>query len=323
MKKQVDRAASAPSIERGHLEFEAPALAGYRWPYIEITGAEPGPSLCITGGVHVNELCSMQAAMVLAQSFAPEDLRGVVSIIPIVNLPALYDHHKDPCPVDGKSIHWAYPGDASGTFCEALAQAILFDWAGDAEALIDLHGGDSHEKFCRYTVWQQSGEAALDARNEALARCFDADFIVGLDPSYMDDRGRCCTAATKLGRLSLVIEGGTEARFEESEMLFHVNGVINAAGMLGMVGGRPMPMRRRQLAIGEYVFLQAPADGLITPRIEPCEFVQKGQLLMECRDLLGRPIGEVTAPETGYVIWRTSHLAAREGAWIGAVGKLA
>ena len=276
--------------------------------------------LDITAGVHVNELSSLQAAIVLGRSFAPEDLRGIVSIIPVVNLPALYDHAKALCPADGKNIHWQYPGDLDGSFSEALAHAILFDWSGDAIALIDLHGGDMHEKFSRYTVWQRSGAADLDERNERLARGFDADFIVGLEPRYMEARGRCCTAAAKLGRLSLVIEAGSEARFDEAHMLHHVNGVMNAARTLGMIGGRPLPARRGQIAIAEYVFLTAPADSMLMPRVEPCDFVQRGQCLMECRDLFGRMIGEIAAPEAGYVLWRTSHLAAREGAWVGAIG---
>ena len=320
MRKHIDEGASEPGIEHGLLEFDHPALADHRWPYIEVTGSKPGPRLCITAGVHVNELSSLQAAIVLGRSFAPEDLRGVVSIIPVVNLPALYDHAKILCPVDGKDIHWQYPDNRDGSISEALAHAILFDWSGDAQALIDLHGGDLHEKFSRYTVWQRSGAADLDERNERLARGFDADFVVGLEPRYMEARGRCCTAAAKLSRLSVVVEGGSEARFSEAHMLYHVNGVMNAARTLGMTGGRPLPARLGQIAIADYVFLTAPADSMVTPRVEPCEFVQRGQHVMECRDLFGRTIGEIVAPAAGYVIWRTSHLAAREGAWIGAIG---
>ncbi len=320
MRKHVEHGATEAGIEHGLIEFEHPALAGHRWPYVEVTGSAPGPRLCITGGVHVNELSSLQAAIVLGQSFTPADLRGVVSIIPVVNLPALYDHAKILCPVDGVDIHWQYPGDRDGSFSEALAHAILFDWSGDAEALIDLHGGDMHEKFSRYTVWQKSGAADLDAQNERIARGFDADFVFGLEPRYMEARGRCCTAAAKLGRLSVVVEGGSEARFSESHMLYHVNGVLDAARTLGMIGGRPLPALRGRIALGEYVFLTAPADSMLMPLVEPCEFVQRGQRLMECRDLFGHTIGEIAAPETGHVVWRSSHLAAREGTRIGAIG---
>ncbi len=323
MFKEVGREASEAGIERGLLGFDNPALAEFRWPYVEIIGSEPGPRLCVMGGVHPNELSSLAAAVALGQSIAPEDLTGTVSIIPIVNLPGLYDHVKELCPVDGDNIHWKYPGDPDGSFSTALAHALLFDWSGDADALIDLHGGDLHEKFSRYTVWQRSGEAELDERNERLARCFDADFIVGLDSAHMERPGRCCTAAAALNRLSLVVEGGSDARFDESHMLFHLNGVMNVARELGLLGGRPVPARRRQLAIGNYHFVTAPADSLVIPRCEPGDLVEKDQVLMECRDSFGRRVGEVVAPVAGYLIWRTSHLAAREGVWIGAIGTLA
>ncbi|MBM3516302.1 MAG: succinylglutamate desuccinylase [Alphaproteobacteria bacterium] len=320
MRVEHDAAASEPGIARGLLAFDNPVLAGYRWPVIEITGAAPGPRLCITGGTHVNELSSLEAAIRLGRAFAPERLAGRVSILPAVNVPALYEHTRDLCPVDGLSIHWQYPGDPKGSFSQALAHAIFHEWADDASALIDLHGGDLHEKFSRYVVWQRSGDAALDASNAALARCFDTDFIVTLPESVMERPGRCCTAAAKRGRLALVVEGGSEAKFDEAHAQHHVDGALNVARALGMIGGDPTPSRREPRAVADYAFLRAPADGFFYPRIEPCDRVGRGQVLFECRDWFGRPTGTVVAPASGYIMWRTSHLTAKRDSWLGAIG---
>lgn len=318
--KTIDESASEPGVERGWIAFERLSLAGHRWPYYEIDGGRPGPRLCVTGGVHVNELASMEASLRLADAFPPAELTGTVAVLPVVNLPALYDHVKDICPVDGKSIHWQFPGDPGGTFSEALAHAILHDWSASADVLIDLHGGDLHEAFSTYVVWQQSGDPDLDARSEALARCFDADYIVGLAPEMMDAPGRCCTAAARQGRLSLVVEGGSEARLTDEHVRFHRDGVVAVARALGMIEGATDPPRRPQTAIAAYRFLTAPQDGLLTAVVAPGSPVRQGQKLFTRRDLFGREIGEVSAPVSGHLIWCSSHLAARAGAWIGAIG---
>lgn len=320
MNKTIAESASEPEVERGWIAFDRPALAGHRWPYYEIIGARPGPRLCVTGGVHVNELASMEAAFRLADAFPPADLRGSVAVLPVVNLPALYDHVKEVSPIDGKNLNFLYPGDCEGTFSEALADAILHDWAADADVFLDLHGGDLHEAFSTYVVWQQSGDPDLDARADAIARCFDADYIVGLAPEMMDAPGRCCTAAAREGRLAVVAEGGTEARLADEHVRFHRDGVVAVARALGMVDGSTAPPRRRQIAIAAYRFLTAPEDGLLTAVVSPGTPVREGQRLFTRRDLFGREVGDVRAPVAGHLIWCSSHLAARTGAWIGAIG---
>lgn len=320
MNKTIDEPAGEPGIERGWIAFDRPALAGHRWPYYEIIGDQPGPRLCVTGGVHVNELASMEAAFRLADAFIAADLRGSVAVLPVVNLPALYDHVKEVSPVDGKNLNFLYPGVPDGTFSEALAHAILDDWAGDADVLVDLHGGDLHEAFSTYVVWQRSSDPDLDARADALARCFDADYIVGLAPSMMAAPGRCCTAAARKGRLALVAEGGTEARLADEHVRFHRDGVVAVARALGMIDGAAAPPRRAKIAIAAYRFLTAPEDGLLTAVVAPGTPVRESQKLFTRRDLHGREVGDVRAPVGGHLIWCTSHLAARAGAWIGAIG---
>ena len=73
------------------ITFSNPLLKDYTWPVCEITGAIAGPRLCVTAGVHVNEVSSIEAAIRLQSYFRPEELQGSVSIMPVVNLPALFD----------------------------------------------------------------------------------------------------------------------------------------------------------------------------------------------------------------------------------------
>src|SRR3546814_3561237 len=45
------------------------------------------------------------------------------------------------------------------SFSEALADALLNEWAADADVLIELHGGDLCEDVAPFTVLQLTGDA--------------------------------------------------------------------------------------------------------------------------------------------------------------------
>jgi len=91
-------------------------------------------------GVHVNEASSLEAAVSLWRALDPANLRGRISIMPGGQYSGACYGHSMNVPVDDKNIHWLYPGNPHGSFTEALADALLFDWSADAAALIDMHG---------------------------------------------------------------------------------------------------------------------------------------------------------------------------------------
>ena len=69
-----------PRVEQGHVQ----PLEGIDLPFTIIEGTEPGPCLVITAGVHASEYCSIEAAVRL-QKTRPEDIKGTLVILPILN----------------------------------------------------------------------------------------------------------------------------------------------------------------------------------------------------------------------------------------------
>ena len=310
-------------VSRGWLAFDNPALADFQWPTIEIVGERDGPRLCVMGGAHVNEASSIEAAITVADRIDIGAMTGRISVIPVVNLSAQY-HYTREAQVDGKDIHWLYPGDRGGTFCDVLAHHLLFEWAADAEALIDLHGGDIGMIQSPYVVYQRTGDPEVDARHEALARCFPTDWLVGVDPMAVESPGRSSTALGRLNRAGLVSESGDHAVQSATSTDWHVRGVLNAARLLGVLGGDiDVDLERRSaVVIEEYVFTCAPVDGLYYPQHEPGIRVEKGDKLGEIRDTFGRRVVDVEAPDSGIVMWRWCMQFVKAGAWIGAVGRI-
>jgi uncharacterized protein len=309
----------APGYFRGEISFDAPSLHGHRFPLVEVHGRLSGPHLCVMAGVHVNEVSSIEAAIRLPAHCPPDALRGTLSLIPVINQPGFYEYTQYNCPVDGKNILFHFPGRPDGTFSEALCHALLFEWAHDADVLVDMHGGDLRENVSKFVMYQRTGQGDTDRRHEALARCFDADLVVGLDPGDTDRPGRSFTARAKFGQAGVMSEAGANGIIDEESVLYHLNGILNIARYLGMLSGAPQPAKREQHLCDRYVWVPCPVDGLFYPIVEPARRVTRGQKLGEIRDIHGRSLGDLVAPETGYVLWRMTHPVLREGAFALAI----
>ncbi len=308
-----------PGVEHGWLSFPDPVFEGWRWPVIRIRGDAPGPHLCITAGVHINEVSSIRAAQSLPAAIDASGLRGTISILPIVNQPAAYTFAKAVVPIDGKNLHFSFPGAADGSFTERLAHALIHEWFADADMVIDLHGGDFGEEMARYVVCQRNGSARFDDRALDLAQAFGADLVVALKPDQMAARGRCCTALAPMGIPALVSEAGDNGAADDDAVAWHVAGVVNVARRMGMLPGSAHP-RPASPVIDTYLWITAPKQGLLETRFAAGDRVRQGQLLARLRDPFGAVLADVLAPVDGYAMFRISLMFVAEGDLVTAIG---
>jgi uncharacterized protein len=306
---------STPGVHRSSITFPYPALSGWRWPAVDIVGRRAGPRLAVMAGVHVNEVSSIEAIIRLQRAIDPSELSGRISIIPILNLPAVPERSQYVCPLDNKNINFSFPGRPEGTFAEAIAHAILNDWAADADVLVDLHGGDLCETVSHFMVVQCSGNPDFDDTALAYARCFDAQVIVRLSPSHMQIAGRSCTGRALRGQHAAFAEAGQIGLIEERNVAFHLEGVLRLAAHLGMIPSAP-PRRREPVVADKYVWIPAPADALYRYRVEAGQKVAKGMVLATGEDTCGAGLAEVLAPEDGYILWTLTHPLVQRDSFI-------
>jgi uncharacterized protein len=321
----VSSKTSQPTIEaragvvRNVLQFPHPSLAGHTWQHCEITGVRPGPRLCVSAGVHVNEVSAIEAAIRLQKEFDPQYLRGSVSIIPVLNQPARFHYNEYVCPVDGKNINFTFPGRSDGTFSEVLCHVVTNEWTAGAACYVDLHGGDLRENVAKFSMYQRTGDAQFDAHARRLAMCFDAQMVVGLPPSLMENPGRPPTGFARTGRFAIMSEAGSNGIVDEVAVRFHVDGVLNIARALGMLDGGAAQFARERVACSDYIWVETPVDGEFYPEIEPGDRVEAGQCVGTMRDLFGERVAEIISPADGLVLWRMTHPTLRKGMSVFAV----
>ncbi|MBY3165414.1 succinylglutamate desuccinylase [Rhizobium laguerreae] len=302
-----------PGVFRGWLRFKNPTLAQYQWPLCEIRGTSPGPKLCISAGVHVNEVSAIEAAVRLQNLFDPQSICGVVSIIPLINQPALYRYSEYVCPIDGKNINHTFPGRPNGTFSEALCDAIVNEWTPGSDCYVDMHGGDLREQVSKFVLYQRRNDKEFDEQARRLAMCFDSEIVLGLPQSYLARPGRPPTAFARGNRVALMSEAGSNGLADEETISFHVNGVLNIARTMGILDSPAYSYRNARLICDDYVWVHSPVHGEFHAEIEPGRRVEKGQRLGSFRNFFGETLAEINTPSSGLVLWRITHPSIPRG----------
>ncbi|RUM20413.1 succinylglutamate desuccinylase [Rhizobium vallis] len=300
-------------IRRRLLRFSNPKLSDYVWPLCEIRGSQPGPRLCISAGVHVNEVSAIEAAVRLQRLFDPQEMRGSVEIIPLINQPARFQYSEYVCPIDGRNINFSFPGKPDGSFTEALCDAVTTEWTRGAACYVDLHGGDLREQVAFFSIYQRTGDENFDAEARALAMCFDAEIVVGLPPKHMEQPGRPPTGFARERRFSIMSEAGSHGMVEHDAVEYHVGGVLNIARHIGVLPEARSQFARGRAPCDDYIWVDSPEDGEFHALVDPGCQVTKGQQLGTIYSLFGEPLAPVVAPVDGLMLWRMTHPTLKAG----------
>lgn len=113
------------------------------------------PHICFTAGIHGDEVTAIYTARkLIAYLTENPPLRGSVTILPTVNLPAMRIMRRRN-PFDDLDLNRVFPGDAEGSFACRLADAV-WKIVADADYLIDLHCCEHHKLPYILSVYPES-----------------------------------------------------------------------------------------------------------------------------------------------------------------------
>ncbi|MDE1992993.1 MAG: succinylglutamate desuccinylase/aspartoacylase family protein, partial [Rhizobiaceae bacterium] len=215
-----------PRVEFGHIK----PIHDLEIPFGIIEGAEPGPCLLITAGVHASEYCSIEAAVRLMQT-KPETIKGTLVILPILNIEGFAKRSIYIMPQDGKNLNRMFPGNAEGSTGERLAHWLMTEVYPQADAYMDLHGGDLDESLAPFTIFPGGCAKSL-----ALAEAF------GLPIAVASTRpGNSVNGARLAGIPSILPEIGGNGIWSESSVGLMVDGIHRVMQHLDMISDAPKP----------------------------------------------------------------------------------
>jgi predicted deacylase len=316
-----DLAVSPGTRARGFLTAGDGAAGPIQMPVVVVRGTRPGPTLCVTGGVHATEYPGQTAVRELSRTLDPATLGGTVIAVPVVHVPMLVARSAFVSPIDGLNLNRVAPGRPDGTMTERIAHVLFSEVLCHATHHIDCHGGDLTEVLWPYAAYRVVGKPAQDEVGEAMARCYSPRIVALFrEGTPLVPAGTVTGEAARRGIVSILGECGSAGGLDPADVGTHLHGITNVMRYLRMVPGDPVVPAGQVVGVDQWV-VQARRGGLVRLAVGIGAVVEAGQALGEIWDLFGDVVDTLRAPARGLVriIW--THKVVHSGdpvlkAWV-------
>ena len=295
--------ARAGEKKTGYLLVGETAVASVQLPVAIINGPKPGPTLCISGGVHGYEYSSITAVMRIIKETDPMTLKGTLIAVPVVNMFGFETRGPQggistgfQCPIDAININRIMPGNPDGSMAYQIAAAFMSRVVSKADYLIDCHGGDINEELIPFVVATPGNEGPHKIAKEVLAPSFATEYVI-----EQEQAGGTHGSALALGKPSVVVEAGGYGRVLEEAVNLITDGIRNSMKHLKMMEGTPTLTKQIVRRGWWSVYVKR---GGVCHSVPIGARVKKGQQVAEVHDLFGGRLESVECPVDGRVIFR-------------------
>jgi predicted deacylase len=297
--------------------------SGTSMPVAVIHGAKPGPVLALVAGAHGTEYASIIALSKIIAQIDPKTLSGTVIVAPLLNARSFEGMIVHVNPIDHKSMNGFYPGDPAGTITQRALGVVAEQIVKQADAVVDLHGGDLDEDLRPYSYWMRTGDAKLDSANKQLALVFGLEYIILFDVDITKPEGRrnLSSYAVSQGKLAVVAEAGRSGVSSAADVGALIDGCLNVMGSMKMIA-RAAPPLAHPVWVSNDQRVAAAGPGMFYATALRGEYVIAGAKLGYTTDYLGRPTGDVVAPVTGVITFIRGVPSMWKGAALVVVGEV-
>jgi hypothetical protein len=305
----------------GYLPVGETAIQTVHIPLAIINGMNPGPVLCISGGVHPFEYSSVEAVIRIIRHTDPRTLSGTLLVVPVLNMPGFETRGPQGgistpflCPIDAMNLNRLFPGNPDGSMSYQIAAAFMGKIVAKADYYIDCHGGDINEELSPFVIAApEIGDAEKDrAAREILAGSFDCEFVTVSSSAG----GSNVAASQSFGKPSIILEAGGYGRLMEDAVQFITEGINNVMILLKMLEGTPKTPRNQKVRKMWNVYAKRGGVCSIVPLGTR---VKRGDKVAEIRTIFGELLETHSSPVDGVVIFRRSPIPVSTNDWLVGV----
>ncbi|MGD8831014.1 MAG: succinylglutamate desuccinylase/aspartoacylase family protein [Pseudomonadales bacterium] len=259
-------------------------------PVLVAEGTEPGPTVCLTGAVHGDELNGIEIVRRVMYSLDPEKLTGRVVGVPIVNLQGFERHSR--YLADRRDLNRFFPGNPRGSSASRIAYSFFERVIRHCDALVDLHTGSFH----RTNLPQLRANLA----NESVAGLTQGfgGLVVLHSKGGM---GTLRAAAVKAGIPAVTVEAGEPLRVDDDAVDHSVKGVFNLLDSLSMYDRRSFWGTPEPTYYGS-MWVRADKGGMLIGDVKLGKRVKQGDVLGTVTDPITNFQQQIVAPQSGRVI---------------------
>lgn len=263
-------------------------------PIIVAKGASRGPIVGLTAAVHGNELNGIPIIQRFLKEIDPQELRGMVVGIPVVNTPSFFRRKRRF--IDGKDLNHIMPGKSDGNVSEVYAYRFFHKIVNQFEYLLDLHTA-STGRINSYYIRADLAEPIT----RKMAMLQNAQIVVHNPPLDGTLRG----AAEALGIHAITLEVGNPNTFQKGFIRNGLTGIHNLLIHLDMTDGEIELGENLPINCEKSYWLYTDQGGILTVLPQVAEVVEKGQVVARMHNIFGDLIREYRAPEKGVVIGKS------------------
>jgi predicted deacylase len=261
-------------------------------PIQVIHGSAPGRTLCLTAGIHGDELNGVEIVRRAAAAIPAGDLRGTVIAAPIVNLHG-FQRNSRYMP-DRRDLNRFFPGRPSGSSASRIAHSFFGAVISRCDALVDFHTGSFHRTNLPHV------RADLQRPDVAeLALAFGEEIVM----HGVGAAGTLRRAATDAGIPAIAYEVGEPMQLREEDIARGAERIETLLGRLGMLPEQEELLRMPEVYVRSR-WVRVEDGGIMLAQVEIGDRVRTGDVLATVTNPISSHIRVLRSPHTGRVIGR-------------------
>jgi hypothetical protein len=259
-------------------------------PVLVVNGVRRGPTLCLTGAIHGDELNGIEMIRRVMQDLDPARVRGAVIGVPIVNLQG-FRRGSRYLP-DRRDLNRFFPGNASGSSASRIAWSLFDSIIRHCDGLVDIHTGSLN----RTNLPQLRADLRNDKVRE-FANRFGA-FLVLHSPGAA---GTLRRAATDAGIPTVTLEAGEPGRLQSAQVREGTSGIVRLLDAMQIVNRmnlltEPRPVYYRS------TWVRSDHGGILFSLVRLGQIVSPGDILGTVTDPISSEQNLIYAPLRGRVV---------------------
>lgn len=255
-------------------------------------GVRPGKTLCVTAGIHGDELNGIEIARRVFVETDPQQLAGTLVVLPVLNRHGFLAGSR--YMNDRRDLNRAFPGNPRGSSASIIAHSVFGPVIERSDAVVDLHTASDRRNNLPQIRTDLSSPPALE-----LARHFGGGVVLhGKGPE-----GSLRRTALDAGIPAIIYEAGGVFVLQPAEIERGVEGVRNIMVYLDMLE-TDKPVRPMATVYKKTLWLRVPpgAAGMFLTKHKTGDEVKQGQVLGEVVDPLSDKSIDVVSPSDGIII---------------------
>lgn len=275
-------------------------------PIIAVNGAQEGPAVAVTAGIHGAEYVGIEAARRLGMRLDPPEVLGSVVIVPVANTAAFYRRAIYVSGLDENNLNRVFPGSETGGPSEALAGWLFRTIIQPADYYIDMHGGDMIEALVPFVIYARSSAQEVERRAREMALAAGIPRVIRSETS-----GSTYSAASAAGIPAILTETGGQGVWSDELVEQHVESTLRVLRYLGVLEGDVAPASAQ--VFDTFAWARSEVAGLWYPFVAVGEAVEAGQTIGRITDYFGAELQRIGATHDGEIAFLVTALAVNPG----------